>query len=245
MSKTTVDVQALSEDIAKVLVKYFGNGAAATEEPATKAKRATKAKAEPEQEPENEADEDDTEDEDPYAERRAELGKKSIDALRKLAIKAGFDPDEVAEADKDEIIESLIEDENSEPEDEDEDAEEEEGEGYSRDDLEAMSLTALKKVARDEYEYTAADLKGLDKDGIIDALLGEGATEDEEEDEEAEDEEDFDGYSEDDLNDMSPAELKEILDEWEVEYRAGAKKATLVRLVLEAQEGDEEDDEDE
>jgi hypothetical protein len=48
---------------------------------------------------------------DPQADLRAELSAKTLAALRKLAIAAGFATEEVATADRDEVIESLIADE--------------------------------------------------------------------------------------------------------------------------------------
>ena len=55
---------------------------------------------------------DNTDDDaDPQSDRRAELSAKTLKALRKLAIAAGFAAEEVSTADRDEIIESLICDE--------------------------------------------------------------------------------------------------------------------------------------
>jgi hypothetical protein len=50
-------------------------------------------------------------DTDPQSDRRAELSAKTLKALRKLAMAAGFAAEEVSTADRDEIIESLICDE--------------------------------------------------------------------------------------------------------------------------------------
>lgn len=179
-------------------------------------------------------DEDGEDEEEAPVDRKSELEAMTVAELRKIAIAAGFEKADVKDADKETLVESIIDDEAGEEEDE-EDGEEE---GVSREDLEAMNLTALRKIAKTDHDMTAADYKGMDKDALIDAILGEG------EEEEAEDDEDFEGYDEDELNDMSLAELKAIAKEWELSVKAGTKKPALVTLILEAQE-EEDEDEDE
>jgi hypothetical protein len=62
-------------------------------------------------EPAYSSDNTNGDDTDPQSGRRADLSAKTLKALRKLAIAAGFDADEVSSADRDQIIESLICDE--------------------------------------------------------------------------------------------------------------------------------------
>ena len=62
---------------------------------------------------------------------------------------------------------------------------------------------------------------------------------------ESEDEEDEDeAYTKAELKDMSNAELKEILDDADVEYPAKAKKTALAKLVLDSQSEEEEEDDE-
>lgn len=55
--------------------------------------------------------------------------------------------------------------------------------------------------------------------------------------------EDFEDYTEAELKAMRVPELKEILDEMEVEYKAKESKTNLVKLILESQEEAYEEDE--
>ena len=210
------------------------------------------------------AADDDDEDEAPAVEStgysEAALKTMPIKKLRELAIAEGFEEDEVADAKKSELVEALLADdddadedeadEDDEDTDEAEDADEDDSEEdedaeaeAEREELMGLSLAKLRKSARDDYNATAAELKGLDKEGIVDLILGADAEDDSDVDvdEEGEDE---DGYTEDELQDMELDELREILDEWEVEYSAKARKATLVKLVLEAQEWEDEDEDE-
>ena len=185
----------------------------------------------------------------------AQLKKKTIKALRKLAEDEGFDPDELADADKDEIIEALLEDEGDDDADEedadDDDADDEEDEEDADDDddaereeLSKLTLAQLRKTARDEYGATAPELKGLDKDGIIDLILSADEEDDADVDVD-EDQDDEQAYTEDELNDMDVDELREIAEEWGLEVSAKARTKTLVKAILEAQDEEEYDDDDE
>lgn len=207
------------------------------------------------------SDEEDDEDEGttPAKYTEAELKKKTVAALRKIAIAEGFDEDEVAGADKSELIDGILddededddadeadsedtEDEDDESEDEDADEDEADEDDELREELEGMTLAQLRKTARDDYGATGTELKGLDKDAIIDLILDADEEDDSDVDVD-EDQDDEDGYTEDELKAMDLEELKEILDEWEVDYAAKARKTTLVKLVLEAQDEDEYEDE--
>lgn len=190
--------------------------------------------------------EDDEDDTDGVADRRAELTAMHLASLKKLAKSLGFPAEDVDGADRETLVESILEDEatgdDEEDEADDEDAddeadeddeeEEDEDEGdddddaYTREDLEAMSLRELKALGKDAG-YTTEELKGMDQDALVDFLLGEG---DEEEDD-AEDEEEEE-YTEDDLKAMDFADLKELAAEWEVEVPKGTKKAGLIKALL-------------
>jgi hypothetical protein len=232
--------------------------------PPTKPAKADKAAPTPKRkaQPEPDDDEDDDSDDDERTARQEELEGMSIAALRKVAMKLDFAKEDVQDADAETLIENILDaefgdddeededeaddddtdDEEDEDEADDDDTDDEEDEdddeaGYTADDLQGMSLAALRKVAKDEYGVAAGDLKGLDKDGIVDLLLGDDDTDDEDEDE------DFDGYDEDDLAEMSLAELKDIANEWGLKVKPGSKSPTYVKAILAAQD-DDEDDED-
>jgi hypothetical protein len=185
---------------------------------------------------------------------RANLSKKSVAALRKIALQEGYEDEDVADASKEDLIDTLAEDDDVDSEeaedeaeddteddeeeltidlgdddDEEEAADEEDGDEYTRDDYEGMSLSELKAIAK-EAGYTASDLRGQDADAIIDLLLGE------EEDDEEEDDEGDEELTEDDLLAMSLAELKELAKEEGVRVKAGMKKADIVDAILEASE---------
>lgn len=212
---------------------------------ATKGKKApAKGKAAKEEEAEVETEEDDEEEdeEDGEVSREEELEAMSLKELQKIAINLGYDKADVKDAEKETLVQSILEDEGDE---EGEEEGEDEGEDdETRAELEAMTLTALKKVARTDYELTAADYKGMDKEALIDLILETAGDAEGDEDVDSEDDDEFEGYTEDELNDMSLAELREVAKDWELVVRAGTKKAGLVKLILESQEEEEDEDED-
>lgn len=258
-AKTGVDsLIAAAQDIQSLLGNVLiGQEAEPEAAPKAKAEKPaptkTKGRGKPAPEPEDEDDEDD----DERAERREELEAMKIQALRKVALGLDFDKEDVKDADAETLIESILDDEfgdsdddesdeDDEPdedEDEDEGDEDEDGDDYSRDELEAMTLAQLKRIAKDEYEIPASDLKGLDKDGIIDVLI-EPEDGDEDDDEDDEDDDDDEAYTEADLKAMSLAELKEIAEAWDLTVKAGSKSPTYVKAILAAQDEDEDDDDE-
>lgn len=222
----------------------------------TRGKAAAKTTA-----PAPEADEDD-EDEEEEGPTRAELSKKSIAALRKLLKATGDYADEdVEQADKETCIAALLgelpDDEDDDDEDADDDSEdsEEDDEEGDDDDLRAeyeeLSVAALRKKAREEYDATPTEIKGMKKEELIDFMLNP------EEDDDAEDEGDAEeGYSEEELNALPIDELEAIAEEWELDLEENevikpkrlvgkAKetyKAELVDLLVVVQEEGEEEE---
>jgi hypothetical protein len=194
---------------------------------------------------------------DPKETRRAELNEQTEAALRKACVNAGYAKADVAEASKEDLVETLLNEEFSnaddddaddDPEDEDEQEESEDDESeeseededeedsealYTEAELREMSLAQIRKVAVDEYNYERSTLKGLDQDAIVELLTGEDESEDE-------------GYDEDTLGEMDKAELRKIAkEEFGLTIPRGADEAKLIELILEAQEeGDEEEDDD-
>lgn len=243
---------ALATDLLGTEVTF--NVATEDEAPAKPAKgKKGKPAPEPEddddedEEEDDESDEDDDEDEEEDEDegrdaREAELKKMTVKALQKIAISHDFDESEVKGASKGDLIDAILDEEFSDDEDADEDEDEDdesEDESYNRDDLEGMTLAALKRLAKDEFDLSASDIKGLDKDGIIDLILGEDdedeSDEDEDEDEDDEDDE-SEGYTEDELEELSLADLKNIAKEWGLKVKAGSKAPAYIEAILAAQE---------
>ena len=244
-----VDLTTFLAALRDLIDAHLGDGATAAPAAPVAARKAPARPAT--KQVEVEADEVEEEDEDPQAARRAELKKMSVAALRKAALGRGFAKDDVADASVEDLVTSILADEADEASEapdedeveetdeenetnEDEAAEDEadetdEEEGYDKATLEAMTLRELKRVAKEEYQVDAADLVGLDKDGVVALLLG-----DEEEDEVADDEEDEGGYTEDDLNNMSPAELRSLAKEYGVTIKPGAAKSAIITAILNA-----------
>ena len=228
-TNNNIDTASLIADLIAVLQKHAGGEPVVAEPPAK-----SKAKAAPEI--------DDETGVEAGTERRAELEGMTLAALRKAAIAAGFDKDDVKGASKEDIIESLLDDEDVEQEDEDDDEvaesedddEDEDGDedgGYTEEDLEDLGLTALKKIAKDEFDETTASLKGLDREDVMAIILG---SEDEDADEdEADDEDEDDEYSEEDLEAMSLAEVRALCKEYGVTVKPGMKKAALIEAFFE------------
>ncbi|AKL88353.1 hypothetical protein BH789_gp072 [Gordonia phage GMA6] len=246
-SNTTADFTEFVRSLRDLCDQFLGDD--------TKAPKSKKADAD---------DEDDATEAPGPKWSEAALKTMPLAKLRELAIAEGYEEDEVSEAKKPELIEALLDDDESEePEDEDaeddesededegdEEDEDEEGEVDEDEELEAereelmgLSLAKLRKTARDDYNATPAELKGLDKEGIVDLILGAEEEDDSDVGIDEESDEDEDGYTEDELDGMELAELREVLDEWEVDYSPKARKATLIKLILEAQDEEEYEDE--
>lgn len=185
--------------------------------------------------------------------REAELRAMRITSLRKIAVGHGFDADDVKDADKDTLVDSILaeefgddseddedddaddvadddtaddDDEDSDDEDDEDDDESDESEGdeYTKDELDAMSLAELKSLAKDAG-YTAADLKGLDQDDVVALLIGDDEEDDEDEDE-------SDEYTEADLKAMGLPDLKALAKEWGVKIAKDAKKPAIIKALL-------------
>lgn len=264
----SINMEELEALVAELVAKELEGKIPALETPAkeeeapakTKGKapakgKAAKAKAEEpaEEEEDDEEEEDEEEDEDADGVSREDLEAMTLTALRKVA-RTDYEltAADYKGMDKDALIDLILETADGvEDEEEDEDEDEEEGELSRKEELEAMSEKELRKIAIG-LGFDKADVKEADKETLVESILDDEASEsDEDEDaegdggeDEAGDDEDWEGYTKEDLNGMSLAELREIAEEWELVVRAGTKKAGLVKLILEAQE-DEEDEDDE
>lgn len=160
------------------------------------------------------------------------------------------------------VIEALEEEEEEEEEGEDDEGEEEEKEGEEEVDAEelAESVDDMKKaeiiklIEEHELDVDPDDHKKLSalRVAVVEAIEEQYGEEEEEEDadegeEEEEEGEEEEPYTKDELKAMTPKELKEITDSWElkVKVKKGAKKTVIqkayVKAVLDAQDATEED----
>jgi hypothetical protein len=118
----------------------------------------------------NSTDTTNGDDTDPQLERRAELSAMTLKALRKFAMSAGFAAEEVAIADRDEIIESLLYDEVNganwtTPEEDDE------YEPFTG--VEGHTQFEQKNWNRPQAGYTPVHRAGsVDEDAIVDVVTG-------------------------------------------------------------------------
>lgn len=183
MSKEINVTEKQALDAMRTLLAYF-SGTAAAEPVAEKAvpeavaaeapkRRGRPPKVQPEPEPEPE--EEEAEEEEGFD--AAELQKKTLRALKKMAVEVGYDMDDLDGYDKDDVIALLMEENGEEAEEEEEDEEEEDEEEseddedtITEDDLRLMSLAELKALAKEEGFTVKA---GSNKDAIIDMLLGD------------------------------------------------------------------------
>jgi hypothetical protein len=184
-------------------------------------------------------DEDEAEDEDDDEELeppvREEIEALGIKDLRAAAASYGID--KKTKADILAAFEDLYEeDEDDEDEDEDEDEV----------DLEEMSLKELREYAKSEEggEHTAKEIKGLDKDALIELINGDDDEDEDEEEEDEDDEDEEEVLDEEALNAMSHKELLALAKELTVKVPAALKKDTkanrkkLVEKILDS--GEEE-----
>jgi hypothetical protein len=163
---------------------------------------------------------------------RAALMKETITRIRERLIDAGFDASEIKnEKSKGTLVDAFLADKYGEDEDE-----------GDEDDEEFEEDTEVEET-EEETEDTDEDDDEDDEDDE-DEEEGEDEDDDEEDDEESDEDE---PYTEDELAEMSLAELKEIAAEWEVEVKSGTRAKGYVKAILEAQEAmlEESDDEDE
>lgn len=137
--------------------------------------------------------------------------------------------------------EEVDEDDDEEAaEDDDEEVEDEVAE-VTREDLEDLGLREIKKIARDSG-WSAADLKGLDVDAIIDLILGEEDLDDDEDEDEDEDEEGE--LTEEEVRAMSLAEVKSLAKEMGVRVKPGTSKDDIIDMILDTAVEEEADDAD-
>lgn len=193
----------------------------------------------------NASPDDDDDDDAPAPKRVSKSAPKSV-----VEAIIGDDDDEDADEDEDDevyanggsgaaVLEADVD------EDEDTDDSDDDGEYMTRDDYMEMSLAELKAIAKDDVGFTVAELRGKDKDAIIDMLLE--ATEEElsgDDDADSDDDADEEELTEDDLRAMSLAEVKNVAREIGVRVKAGTSKDDIVDLILDAAAGDDDDDDD-
>lgn len=217
-------------------------------------KTSTKAKAAPE------PDEDDggqgTDDD-----LRAELEKLSDAGLRQRVLKAGYSKKDVAGADRETLIVTLIDAANSadsddEDEDEDEDTdgyedtdngadedgdgededgdsddEDDEGDEYTREELLGMGIKELKSIIRDAAEENDEEVPDM-KGWDKDTLADYILGEGDDDEDEGDEDEDGEPYTEEDYEEMNEKELRVIANEAGVKLKPTDKKAAIIRKLL-------------
>jgi hypothetical protein len=197
-----------------------------------------------------EVDDDDVDEEDLWTEEDlAELSATDLkDAAGELEVEVPAG--KLTPAKKEKLIAAILEaqegDEDDEDEDEDEDGDEEE---WDEESLMAASKDELAEAAGEfEVEFPARLTAAARKRVVAAILEAQGG---DEEDEDEDEDEDDEQYSEEDLTELTLADLKTVAtDEFELEVPKGKPaivKKKLVAAILEAQEeaGDEDEDEDE
>lgn len=235
MADVAVDDDA-DDDEEEVEAKPARRNAAKTAAKAPRKK--TTAKPAPVDEDDEDDEDDDTDDEDDTVLTRESLAGKGLRELKRIGMDAGHTAADMKGLTVDSLIDLLAGEEDEDVDDEDVDDEDlededlEEDEGWTREALEGMGLREVKKHAR-EAGYSTADLKGLDVDAVVDLLVGE---EDEDEDDVDDDEEEL---TEDDLREMSLAELKKLAKENKVRIKPGTSKDDIIDLILDAADTDE------
>jgi hypothetical protein len=129
----------------------------------------------------NFSDNTDGDDTDPQSDRRAKLSAKTLKALRKFAIAAGFATEEVATADRNEIIESLLHDELAAVDSGNNEIPPEEDDGYGPfTGADGHTQIEQKNWNRPQVMYTPEhrsrsvgdDEADEDEDAILDAVMG-------------------------------------------------------------------------
>jgi len=168
---------------------------------------------------------------------------------------APADDDDDADEDDDEVYANggsgavAVMDADTDDDVDDEDVDDDDG-YMTREDYMEMSLAELKALAKDDVGFTVAELRGKDKDAIVDMLLEvteeelSGGADDDDSDADDSDDSDDEELTEDDLRSMSLAEVKNVARELGVRVKAGTSKDDIVDLILDAAAGDEEDDAD-
>lgn len=162
----------------------------------------------------------------PVKAAKAKLIELILDATEEEPIPVDDIEEDVSEEEADEAVE--------------EEAGEEEVEAITEESLAKMSLSELKELA-EEFEVKLPSK--AKKSEIVEILTNELFGDDEDEEEVAE-EEDEEGISLDDLNAMSVKELKELATENEIDFPKIVSKAKLIKIIMEAIDGGEEEEEE-
>lgn len=200
--------------------------------------------------PVEDVEEDEEEDEELEAPDREVVEGLKIKELRELAAEYGIESKTKADilAQFEDLYDEEDEDEEEEEdedadEDDEEEEEEDEDEAYDPDELAELDLPSLRKIAKSEG-HSAADVKGLDQDALIELIMGEDADDEEEDEEDEDDEDEVEELDEDALKAMSQKDLIALAKEIDVKVpkalqtKSAKNQKKIVALILES--GDEE-----
>lgn len=106
----------------------------------------------------------------------------------------------------------------------DEDDEDDDDGPNTRESLADKSLRELRAIAQ-ESGASVEDVKGLDVDALVDLIIGE-------DDEEPEAAPDSDGLTEDEVKEMSLAEVKAIAKNMKIKFAPGTSKEDLIEMIF-------------
>lgn len=190
-------------------------------------------------------DDDDGDGEDLWTEE--ELGELSSSDLREAAEELEVEvPKKLTTKNKQSVIDAILEAQEEGDEDEDEDGEDSEDEPWDEETLLELGKDELAEAAAEFEVEMPGRLTAAAKKRVVAAILEAQNGDEDDEDEEGDEEE----YTEDDLNELTLADLKTVAtDEFELDVpkgKAAVVKKKLVAAILEAQEeaGDEDEDEE-
>ena len=118
---------------------------------------------------EDDVDEEEDADDNEESYTREELEELSLRELKAIAKEAGYTTADMKGLDDTEVINLILEEDESDEDDEDEDDSDEE-EGWTEEELQGMSVKELRAVAADNEVKVP---RGSSKDDIIELLMGE------------------------------------------------------------------------
>lgn len=142
------------------------------------------------------------------------------------------------------------------------DEDDDEQDTYTTEEIQAMKIVDLRAIANDlelkERKVKAGIIAELTKKGFIvdeeeddvddededDEEIDDDEEDDDDEADEDEDDDEDEGYSREELEEMTLADLRKVAKENEITYPKGADQDTLVDLIL-GEDEEDEDDEDE
>ncbi len=141
--------------------------------------------------------------------------------------------------DDDDIADDTDEPVDADDVDDDADGADTDSDVFTRDEILAMSLPDAKALAK-EVGFAAADLRGKDKDAVAELIM---TIYDDADD--ADDADEGEEITEEQLHEMSLAEVKSIAKDMGIRMKAGIAKDDIIELILDAAGEDDDGDDGE